>query len=95
VFASPIAAATACTLAGFVPGARLPPGRGRPGSERACHDRRRRGKATRVEVPPVEGVRRHDLRHTFAALLLSAGPHFTQVSHWLGQSRVSPVVRVQ
>lgn len=34
----------------------------------------------------VEGVRFHDLRHTFAALQLSAGVHFMQVSKWLGHS---------
>jgi integrase len=37
-------------------------------------------------VPAVEGVRLHDLRHTFAALQLSAGTHFMQVSQWLGHS---------
>lgn len=37
-------------------------------------------------VPAVEGVRLHDLRHTFAALQLSAGVHFMQVSKWLGHS---------
>lgn len=36
--------------------------------------------------PAVEGVRLHDLRHTFAALQLSAGVHFMQVSQWLGHS---------
>jgi integrase len=35
-------------------------------------------------LPAVEGVRLHDLRHTFAALQLSAGVHFVQVSQWLG-----------
>lgn len=40
----------------------------------------------RVEVPAVEGVRLHDLRHTFATLQLSAGVHFMQVSKWLGHS---------
>ena len=33
-----------------------------------------------------EGVRLHDLRHTFAALQLSAGVYFMQVSQWLGHS---------
>ena len=28
----------------------------------------------------------HDLRHTFAALQLSAGVHFMQVSKWLGHA---------
>lgn len=37
-------------------------------------------------VPAVEGVRLHDLRHTFAALQLSAGVHFMQVGQWLGHS---------
>jgi integrase len=37
-------------------------------------------------VPAVEGVRWHDLRHSFAALQLSAGVHFMQVSQWLGHS---------
>ena len=37
-------------------------------------------------VPAVEGVRLHDLRHTFAVLQLSAGVHFMQVSQWLGHS---------
>jgi integrase len=39
-----------------------------------------------TQVPAVEGVRLHDLRHTFAALQLSAGVHFMQVSQWLGHS---------
>jgi integrase len=34
----------------------------------------------------VQGVRLHDLRHTFATLQLSAGVHFTVVSKWLGHS---------
>jgi integrase len=29
---------------------------------------------------------KHDLRHTFAVLQLSAGVHFMQVSKWLGHS---------
>ena len=37
-------------------------------------------------MPAVEGVRLHDLRHTFATLQLSAGTHFMQVSKWLGHS---------
>jgi integrase len=37
-------------------------------------------------VPAVEGVRLHDLRHSFATLQLSAGVHFMQVSKWLGHS---------
>jgi integrase len=39
-----------------------------------------------ADWPAVEGVRFHDLRHTFAALQLSAGVHFMQVSQWLGHS---------
>jgi integrase len=38
------------------------------------------------EAPAVQGVRLHDLRHTFATLQLSAGVHFMQVSKWLGHS---------
>jgi len=34
----------------------------------------------------VEGCRLHDTRHTFAALQLSAGVHFMQVSKWLGHA---------
>ena len=34
----------------------------------------------------LEGTRLHDLRHTFAALQLSAGVHFMQVSKWLGHA---------
>ncbi len=34
----------------------------------------------------LQGVRLHDLRHTFATLQLSAGVHFMQVSKWLGHS---------
>jgi integrase len=37
-------------------------------------------------VPAIQGVRLHDLRHTFATLQLSAGVHFMQVSKWLGHS---------
>jgi integrase len=37
-------------------------------------------------APAVQGVRFHDLRHTFAVLQLSAGTHFMQVSKWLGHS---------
>jgi hypothetical protein len=39
----------------------------------------------RVEGGGV-GVRRHDLRHTFAVQQLSAVVHFVQVSKWLGHS---------
>lgn len=39
-----------------------------------------------TKVPAVEGVRFHDLRHTFATLQLSAGTHFMQVSKWWGHS---------
>ena len=35
----------------------------------------------------LEGTRLHDLRHTFAALQLSAGVHFMQVSKWLGHAK--------
>lgn len=38
------------------------------------------------EAPAVQGVRLHDLRHTFATLQLSSGVHFMQVSKWLGHS---------
>lgn len=48
---------------------------GRPASRPATKD-----------APAVRGVRLHDLRHTFAALQLSAGVHFMQVSKWLGHS---------
>ena len=34
----------------------------------------------------LDGARLHDLRHTFAALQLSAGVHFMQVSRWLGHA---------
>jgi integrase len=37
-------------------------------------------------VPGTKGVRLHDLRHTFAALQLSACTHFMQVSKWLGHA---------
>ncbi len=36
----------------------------------------------------LEGTRLHDLRHTFAALQLSAGVHFMQVSKWLGHAQL-------
>ena len=35
-------------------------------------------------LPATKGVRLHDLRHTAAALWLTAGVHFMQVSKWLG-----------
>ncbi|WP_100523160.1 tyrosine-type recombinase/integrase [Mycobacteroides abscessus] len=38
------------------------------------------------DTPAQSGVRLHDLRHTFAVLLLSAGVHFMLVSKWLGHS---------
>ena len=38
------------------------------------------------DAPALQGVRLHDLRHTFATLQLSAGVHFMQVSKWLGHS---------
>ena len=34
----------------------------------------------------LPATRLHDLRHTFAALQLTAGVHFMQVSKWLGHS---------
>ena len=34
----------------------------------------------------LRATRLHDLRHTFAALQLTAGVHFMQVSKWLGHS---------
>jgi integrase len=37
-------------------------------------------------VAAIQGVRLHDLRHTFATLQQSAGVHFMQVSRWLGHS---------
>ncbi|MGE5696634.1 MAG: tyrosine-type recombinase/integrase [Candidatus Sericytochromatia bacterium] len=40
-------------------------------------------------APAVEGVRLHDLRHTFAVLQLSAGVHFMRVSQWLGHASYS------
>ncbi|MGO9068372.1 hypothetical protein [Mycobacterium sp.] len=36
--------------------------------------------------PATKGVRLHDWRHTFAALQLSAGTHFMQVSKWMGHA---------
>jgi integrase len=42
-----------------------------------------------TDAPAVEGVRLHDLRHTFAVLQLSAGVHFMQVSQWLGHATYS------
>ncbi|WP_423815925.1 hypothetical protein [Rhodococcus aetherivorans] len=33
-----------------------------------------------------QGVRLHELRHTFAVMQLMAGVHFMQVSRWLGHS---------
>jgi integrase len=40
-------------------------------------------------MPVLEGVRLHDLRHSFVALQLSAGVHFMQVSQWLGHATYS------
>ena len=37
-------------------------------------------------LPATKGVRLHDLRHTAAALWLTAGVHFMQVSKWLGHA---------
>ena len=39
-----------------------------------------------MEAVGLTGVRLHDLRHTFAALQLSAGTHYMQVSRWLGHA---------
>jgi integrase len=44
------------------------------------------GSLTEPARPAIQGVRLHDLRHTFATLQLSAGVHFMQVSKWLGHS---------
>lgn len=46
-------------------------------------------RAATADTPAVEGVRLHDLRHTFAVLQLSAGVHFMQVSQWLGHATYS------
>ena len=37
-------------------------------------------------IPATKGVRLHDLRHTAAALWLTAGVHFMQVAKWLGHA---------
>lgn len=37
-------------------------------------------------APAQQGVRLHDLRHTFAVMQLMAGVHFMQVSRWMGHS---------
>ena len=37
-------------------------------------------------TPATYGVRLHDWRHTFAALQLTAGTHFMQVSKWMGHA---------
>ena len=36
--------------------------------------------------PATNGVRFHDLRHTFAVQQLSSGVNFMQVSKWLGHA---------
>jgi integrase len=36
--------------------------------------------------PAIKGFRLHDLPRTFAALQLSRGTHFMQVSEWLGHA---------
>ena len=46
------------------------------------------------DTPAVEGVRLHDLRHTFAVLQLAAGVHLMQVSQWLGHARYSLTLAV-
>jgi integrase len=37
-------------------------------------------------MPATHGVRLHDWRHTFAALQLTNGTHFMQVSKWMGHA---------
>jgi integrase len=44
--------------------------------------------------PATRGVRLHDFRHTFAALQLTAGVHFMQVSKWLGHASYSVTMAV-
>ncbi|WP_431815706.1 tyrosine-type recombinase/integrase [Gordonia jacobaea] len=39
-----------------------------------------------ASAPAQQGVRLHDLRHTFAVMQLMAGVHFMQVSRWMGHS---------
>lgn len=39
-----------------------------------------------AHAPATQGIRLHDWRHTFAALQLSAGTHFMQVSKWMGHA---------
>lgn len=39
-----------------------------------------------TSTPAQQGVRLHDLRHTFAVMQLMAGVHFMQVSRWMGHS---------
>ncbi|MEE3848971.1 tyrosine-type recombinase/integrase [Gordonia sp. LSe1-13] len=39
-----------------------------------------------ADAPAQQGVRLHDLRHTFAVMQLMAGVHFMQVSRWMGHS---------
>ena len=39
-----------------------------------------------LEAVGLPATRLHDLRHTFAALQLTADVHFMQVSKWLGHS---------
>lgn len=39
-----------------------------------------------ADAPAIQGVRMHDLRHTFAVLQLSDGKPILQVSQWLGHS---------
>lgn len=47
--------------------------------------RRAPGEPSRnASAPAQQGVRMHDLRHTFAVMQLMAGVHFMQVSRWLG-----------
>ncbi|MGB0971073.1 MAG: tyrosine-type recombinase/integrase [Mycobacterium sp.] len=45
-------------------------------------------------IPAVKGIRLHDLRHTFAALQLSAGKHHMQVSKWMGHDTKYLVLEV-
>lgn len=45
-------------------------------------------------IHAVKGVRLHDLRHSFAALQLTAGTHHMQVSKWMGHDTKSLVLEV-
>jgi len=45
-------------------------------------------------IPAVNGVRLHDLRHSFCVLQLSSGTHHMQVSKWMGHDTKSLVLEV-